>query len=158
MAWYLLTYLLTVLAMCVDLWVCITWAVHRCVVILWRNILICYRMKLDVSSYCPWQDILIMKSHIFHTFRLICFETKRILKKCYVFLKHLVLCTLLVCYTASVKWLATRFATAAIRSIAAARTCKVLHEVQTGSVDNSGPSPTHAGEYLPGDDAAGAWS
>lgn len=49
-----------------------------------------------------------------------------------------------------------RFATAGIRSIAAARTCKILHEVQTGSGDNSGSSPTHAGEYLPGDDAAGA--
>jgi len=43
-----------------------------------------------------------------------------------------------------------------IRSIAAARTCKILHDVQTGSGGNSGSSPTHAGEYLPRDDAAGA--
>jgi len=78
-----------------------------------------------------------MKSHIFLTFRLICFETKRILKKCYVFFKHSVLYTLV--YTASVKWLATRFATAGIRFIAAARTCKILHEVQTGSGDNLAP-------------------
>jgi hypothetical protein len=112
-------------------------------------------MKPDVYSYCSWQGILIMNSHVFLTFRLICFKTKRNLKKCYVFLKHSVLYTLLV-YTASVKWLATRFATAGIRFIAAARTCKILHEVQTGSGDNSGSSPRHAGEYLPGDDAAGA--
>jgi hypothetical protein len=141
-----------------DLWVSTTWAVHRCFVIFWRNILIFYHMKPGVSSYRSWQGVLIMKSHIFLTFRLICFETKRILKNCYVFLKHSILYTLLVCYTASVKWLATRFATAGIRSIAAARTCKILHEVQTGSGDNSGSSPTHAAEYLPGDDAAGAWS
>jgi hypothetical protein len=154
MAWYLLTFL----TMCADLWICITWAVHGRVVILWRNILICYHMKADICSYCSWQGVLIMNSHIFLTFRLICFETKRVLQKCYVFLKHLVSYMLFVCYTASVKWLATRFAKAGIRSIAAARTCKILHEVQTGSGDNSGSSPTHAGEYLPGDDAAGAWS
>ena len=92
--------------------------------------------------------------YIFLTFRLNSFETKRVLKKCYMFLKHSVL-YMLICYTASVEWRATRSATAGIRSITAARTCKIL---QTGSGDNSGSSPTHGGEYLPGDDAAGAGS
>ena len=97
-----------------------------------------------------------MKSHIFLTFRLICFETKRILKKCYVFFEIFSIIHVVSMLHCVGKVLATRFATAGIRSIAATRTSKILHEVETGSGDNSGSSPTHAGEYLPGDDAAGA--